>query len=469
MGLVMKRMERGQKNKSALPPEGSGTSCPQTALPPSLCCTILGSVTEGIFTIGKDKNIQYFNAAAEAVTGFKSREALGQKCFDILRSSLCETGCLLNKTIMTGNPQTADHVFIIHKSGAQIPISLATHALKDRKGKVIGGLEIFHDLSEVEQLRKEMTRSFTHQDIIGQHPKMREILCFLPDVAQSDSPVLLEGSTGTGKELIARSIHSLSSRGKGPFVAVNCAALPDSLLESELFGYRKGAFTGALRDKPGRFLTAHQGTLFLDEIANTSGAFQADLLRVLEDGEFTPLGDNRPRKADFRLVTASNNDLKKMVQERKFREDLYYRLKVVRINLPSLNERKDDLPLLIDHFIRKFNLIKGKAIQGVKPEVLACLTDYPFPGNIRELKNIIEYAFISCQGPLIGKEHLSSDVLSGFSVAPGRPTEDGSPEAQKIREVLRRQGGNHIKSARALGISRTTLWRRLKRYHLVAP
>jgi len=296
---------------------------------------------------------------------------------------------------------------------------------------------------------------------------VREILGFLPDVAQSDSPVLIEGATGTGKELIARSLHSLSSRGKGPFVAVNCAALPDSLLESELFGYCQGAFTGALRNKPGRFLTAHQGTLFLDEIADTSAAFQADLLRVLEDGEFTPLGD--PRKADFRLVTASNHDLKKLVQEGRFREDLYYRLKVVRINLPSLNERKDDLPLLIDHFIREFNLIRGKTIQGAAPEVLACLRDYPFPGNVRELKNIIEYAFISCQGPLIGMEHLSSDVLNGISVAPGRPTEDRSPEAQKIREVLRSQGGNHIKSARALGISRTTLWRRLKRYHLVAP
>jgi PAS domain S-box-containing protein len=427
----------------------------------------LESITEGIFTIGMDKKIGFLNAAAEEITGFKAAEAIGHHCFDILRSSFCEKGCLLSKSLSTGYPQTASLVLIIHKTGAQIPISLSTYALKDRQGKVIGGLEIFRDLSEVEQLRKEMTRSFTHQDIIGQHPKVREILGFLPDVAQSDSPVLIEGATGTGKELIARSLHSLSSRGKGPFVAVNCAALPDSLLESELFGYCQGAFTGALRNKPGRFLTAHQGTLFLDEIADTSAAFQADLLRVLEDGEFTPLGD--PRKADFRLVTASNHDLKKLVQEGRFREDLYYRLKVVRINLPSLNERKDDLPLLIDHFIREFNLIRGKTIQGAAPEVLACLRDYPFPGNVRELKNIIEYAFISCQGPLIGMEHLSSDVLNGISVAPGRPTEDRSPEAQKIREVLRSQGGNHIKTARALGISRTTLWRRLKRYHLVAP
>jgi len=462
----MEKVKRGPKKKSARLPEGDGASCQVTGLSPFDCCNILESITEGIFTIGMDKKIGFLNAAAEAITGFKASEAIGHQCFDILRSSLCEKGCLLSKSLSTGNPQTASLVLIIHKTGAQIPISLSTYALKDRQGKVIGGLEIFRDLSEVEQLRREMTRSFTHQDIIGQHPKMRKILGFLPDVAQSDSPVLIEGATGTGKELIARSLHLLSSRSKGPFVAVNCAALPDTLLESELFGYSQGAFTGALRNKPGRFIAADKGTIFLDEIADTSAAFQADLLRVLEDGEFTPLGDTRPRKADFRLVTASNHDLKKMVQEGRFREDLYYRLKVVRINLPSLNERKDDLPLLIDHFIRKFNLIKGKAIQGVAPEVLACLRDYPFPGNVRELKNIIEYAFISCQGPLIGMEHLSSDVLNGFSVAPGRPAEDSSPEAQQIRAVLQKQGGNRIKSALALGISRTTLWRRLKRDHL---
>jgi PAS domain S-box-containing protein len=463
----MKKVERYPRKKSAFSLKGPKASCQITALPLSHCCTILESITEGIFTIGKDKEIRYFNTAAEVITGFQSREAIGHKCFDILRSSLCERGCLLDSTITTGRPQTADHVFIIHKTGAQIPVSLATHALKDRQGKVIGGLEIFRDLSEVEQLRKEMARGFTHLDIVGRHPKLREILGFLPDVAQSDSPVLIEGATGTGKELVARAIHFLSSRRQGPFVAVNCAALPDTLLESELFGYSKGAFTGALRNKPGRFSAADRGTLFLDEIANTSTAFQADLLRVLEDGEFTPLGDIRPRKTDFRIVTASNVNLKKMVQEGRFREDLYYRLKVVRIELPPLKERKDDLPLLIDHFIRKFNLIKGKSIQGVAPDVLACLMDYPFPGNIRELENIIEYAFISCKGPLIAKEHLSPDILSRPAFDTNRPEENPSPEVQKIRAVLQAQGGNRLKAARALGISRTTLWRRLRGDHPV--
>ncbi|MFH0788316.1 MAG: sigma 54-interacting transcriptional regulator [Pseudomonadota bacterium] len=461
----MKRVDRDPKKKSALLPDKPRASCPITALPPSLCCTILESVTEGIFMIGTDKKIRYFNAAAEAVTGFKNQEAIGEKCFDILRSSLCEKGCLLIKTLTTGNPQTSSQVFIIHKKGRQIPISLSTHLLKDRRGRVIGGLEIFRDHSDLENLRKEITRGFNFQDIIGRHPKMQEIMTFLPDVALSDSPVLIEGATGTGKELMARAIHSLSSRRTKPFVAVNCAALPDTLLESELFGYSKGAFTGALRNKPGRFLMADQGTLFLDEIANTSPAFQADLLRVLEDGEFTPLGDTRPRKTDFRILTASNVSLKKLVQERGFREDLYYRLKVVRIELPSLAERKEDLPLLIDHFIRKFNLIKGKNIQGVDGDALAFLSGYPFPGNIRELENIIEYAFISCKDPLIAKGHLPPDVFS--------PTSDLSTlsgqdllEAQQLQEVLKFHGGNHLKAAQSLGISRTTLWRRLKRYHL---
>jgi len=468
----MKKVEGDPKKKSPRSAPGTGSSCAVTSLPLSHCCSILECITEGIFVIGKDKKIRYFNPAAEIITGFKSQEAVGHKCFDILRSSLCQKGCLLDKSLASGNPQSTDRVSIIHKSGKQIPISLSTHVLKDQQGKVIGGLEIFRDHSEVEQLRKEISRGFTYQDIIGRHPKLIELINFLPEIALSDSPVLIEGATGTGKELIARAIHSLSSRRTKSFVAVNCAALPDTLLESELFGYRKGAFTGAFRDKPGRFLMADQGTLFLDEIANTSSAFQADLLRVLEDGEFTPLGDTRPHKADFRIVTASNVSLKKLVQEGRFREDLYYRLKVVKIELPPLTERKEDLPLLIDHFIRKFNLIKGKNIQGMDGDALAFLSNYSFPGNIRELENIIEYAFISCKGPLITREHFPSDVLMSASAPHCDLSGQDLVEAQhvrQIREVLQSQGGNRLKTAQSLGISRTTLWRRLKRYHLTAP
>ena len=299
---------------------------------------------------------------------------------------------------------------------------------------------------------------------------MQEILSLLPDIAESESPVLIEGPTGSGKELIARAVHNLSARKDRPFIPVNCAALPDTLLESELFGYTRGAFTGATRNKPGRFFLAHKGTLFLDEISNTSMAFQADLLRVLEDGEFTPLGETRAIKADFRLVSATNLDLKGLILEEKFRLDLYFRVKVAKITLPPLRERKEDIPLLINHFINKFNLIKQKSIQAVTPEVLSFLMEYPFPGNIRELENIIEYAFITCNAPVIGMEHLSKDLFEDlndktrFSSTISASYEN--EEARKIRASLDKHPGNKLEAARSLGMSRSTLWRKIKKYGL---
>jgi transcriptional regulator with PAS, ATPase and Fis domain len=260
----------------------------------------------------------------------------------------------------------------------------------------------------------------------------------------------------------------LSGRRGGPFIAVNCAALPETLLESELFGYAKGAFTGAMKNKAGRLLLANKGTLFLDEIASTSLAFQADLLRVLEDREFTPLGDTKSVKADFRLVTATNQDLRDLVQEGKFREDLYYRLNVAKISLPPLKERKDDIPLLVDHFIYKFNLIKGKNIEGVSSEVLSLLMDYAFPGNIRELENLIEYSFISCKGTTIDLEHLSRDLLESHRKKMPPLSTAEQEEAQKMQVILERHPHNRPEAARVLGMSRTTLWRKIRKYNLKA-
>ena len=447
--------------------------CKITSVLKSPCCTILESISDGVFTIDLNKRVTSFNRAAEAITGFKEQETIGQYCFDIFRANICERKCALDKTLASGNPQVHIPAQIISKSGDQKPISISTSILKDEGEEIIGGVETFRDLSELERLKRQLARSYTDEDIVGRHPKMREILSFLPDIAESESPVLIEGPTGSGKELIARAVHSLSPRKGGPFIAVNCAALPDTLLESELFGYARGAFTGAMRNKPGRFLLANKGTLFLDEICNTSTAFQSDLLRVLEDGEFTPLGETKTIKADFRVVTATNLDLKKLVQEEKFREDLYYRLNVAKISLPPLRERREDIPLLIDHFIHKFNLLKGRSIQSVTPEVLSCLMDYPFPGNIRELENIIEYAFIPCKGQMIGMEHLPKDLLDGpGSMNAGFPEPlipHEHEEAKKIRVVLNQHGGNRIKTARSLGMSRSTLWRKIKKYGLVEP
>ncbi|RLA80711.1 MAG: Fis family transcriptional regulator [Deltaproteobacteria bacterium] len=437
---------------------------------PSPCCIILESINDGVFTVDLKKRIATFNHAAELLTGFDSTEAIGQHCFDIFRANICEKDCAMDKTIDSGKPYKNPHAFIITKSGDKKPINIRTSAIKDIHDYVIGAIEVFRDMSDIDELRRQLTHNYTPEDIIGRHPRMQEILSLLPDIAESESPVLIEGPTGSGKELIARAVHNLSARKDRPFIPVNCAALPDTLLESELFGYTRGAFTGATRNKPGRFFLAHKGTLFLDEISNTSMAFQADLLRVLEDGEFTPLGETRAIKADFRLVSATNLDLKGLILEEKFRLDLYFRVKVAKITLPPLRERKEDIPLLINHFINKFNLIKQKSIQAVTPEVLSFLMEYPFPGNIRELENIIEYAFITCNAPVIGMEHLSKDLFEDlndktrFSSTISASYEN--EEARKIRASLDKHPGNKLEAARSLGMSRSTLWRKIKKYGL---
>jgi transcriptional regulator with PAS, ATPase and Fis domain len=372
---------------------------------------------------------------------------------------------------IAGHPQISVHARIIDKPGEQKPVCINTALLKGPQGEILGGVETFRDLSELERLRRELSRSFTTEDIVGNHPKIRGILSLLPDIAESDSPVLIEGPTGSGKELFARAIHNLSPRKDHPFIAVNCAALPETLLESELFGYSRGAFTGALRNKPGRFLLANKGTLFLDEIGTTSPAFQADLLRVLQDGEFMPLGETKALRVDVRVVAATNVDLKKLILQGRFREDLYYRLNVVKISLPALRERKEDIPLLIDHFIQKFNLIKGRAIRGATPDVLSFLMGYPFPGNIRELENIIQYAFIRCKADLIGLEHLSEELFEKADDQKGFLSDlhasHHPEEVEQIRSVLNQYGGNRIETAKVLGISRSTLWRKIKKYGLV--
>lgn len=444
----------------AAPPEGGST-----------CCTILDSIGEGVFTINLQKQITFFNRAAELITGFTREEAVGQYCFDIFRADVCEKKCPLDETLATHLSRSHYNATIISKDGEQKPISISTAVLKDSQGRTTGSVEIFRDLSDIERLRKELSQKYSFADIVGRHPRIREVLAFLPDIAQSDSNVLIEGPTGSGKELIARAIHNLSARNKGAFVAVNCAALPDTLLESELFGHAKGAFTGAHRDKPGRFMLAHQGTLFLDEIANTSLAFQADLLRVLETGEFTPLGRSKSMRSDFRVIAASNVDLKTLSRRGEFREDLYYRLNVVKISLPSLAERREDIPLLTAHFIEKLNLSKGRSIRTVTPEALERLMRHSFPGNIRELANIIEYAFIVCKGDVIGIEHLPKELLEHPSESRGhsadRSIAGAGPEAEQIRSALLQHQGNRVAAARSLGISRSTLWRKMSKHGLM--
>lgn len=451
-------------------PLRTNSSCRFLALPPAHCCAIVESVREGVITFDLQKTVTYANPAAEAITGFPADAMIGRKCFDVLQSELCRRRCPVDDLLSGGQSHIERQTRIIDQAGAIKTVALSCDPLCSEDGAVTGVVETFRDLSDLENLRKHLIQEYAIEDIIGRSPPMRRILSFLPDIAESDSAVLIEGATGTGKEMVAKAIHRLSGRRDGPFIAVNCAALPDTLLESELFGHIKGAFTGAVKDRRGRFELADGGTLFLDEIGSTSMAFQSDLLRVLEDGKFTPLGAAEARRSDFRLIAAANEELLQLIHQDRFRADLYYRVGVARIKLPPLSQRKEDIPILVDHFIQKFNLIKGRAIQGAASQTIALLFDYTFPGNIRELENIIEFAFIRCKNDWIEPQHLP-DELSAHRESGGREWGGGLlpqelDEALKIRSVLERCRGNRILAAKSLGISRSTLWRKIKKFGL---
>ncbi len=309
---------------------------------------ILESISDGVFTVDLQWRVSSFNRAAEKITGIPRKEALGKPCAEVFRSSLCGAECALQHTIKSGRHVIGKSAYIINAEGDRIPVSISTAVLKDEHGKVIGGVEVFRDLSEIDALRHELEGRYRAGGLVSRSPLMRRVFEVLPAIAASPSTVLVQGETGTGKELVARALHDLSPRKDGPFIAVNCGALPDTLLESELFGYKAGAFTGAVRDKPGRFALAKGGTLFLDEIGEVSPALQVRLLRVLQERVFEPLGSTRTEKADVRVVAATNRDLLQLCREGKFREDLYYRINVVRVELPPLRRRKEDIPLLAD-------------------------------------------------------------------------------------------------------------------------
>lgn len=424
---------------------------------------ILDSINDGVFTVDADWRITSFNRAAEGITGVSRQEAIGRPCWDVFRASLCEEGCALRRTLRTGQPVMDARAEIINAAGERVPIRLSTNLLRDTDGHVIGGVETFQDLRALEQLRRELEGRYQFEDIVGRSPAMRELFGLLPQVAAAPSTVLLEGPSGTGKELFARAIHNLSPRRKKPFVAVNCGALPDTLLESELFGYKAGAFTDARRDKPGRFALADGGTIFLDEIGDVSPAMQARLLRVLQEREIEPLGATQPVKVNVRVIAATNKDLAELVRQGKFREDLYYRIRVVHLKIPPLRDRREDIPLLVEHIIRKLNRLHGRAIAGVSEHVLARLMEYDYPGNVRELENILEYAFVLCRGDRIELENLPPELRPAEAAeAGGGPMTLEAAERRLIEAALRRHGGNRTRAARELGIDPSTLYRKLK-------
>lgn len=428
---------------------------------------ILDSIADGVFTVNQNFKITSFNKSAEKITGFTSKEALGKFCYEIFRSNICRTDCALNKTLKTGKNIVNFELNILTKDNKEIPVSISTAVLKNKSGNFMGGVETFRDISVIKELKKELTNKYHFNDIISQDKKMQKIFMILPDIAETDVTVLLYGDSGTGKELFATAIHNLSLRKDSPLIKVNCAAIPENLLESELFGYKKGAFTDAKYDKPGRFKLAEGGTIFLDEIGDLSMALQAKLLRVIQEKEFEEIGGTKTLKADVRIITATNKNLQKMVNEKKFREDLFYRLSVMKIEIPPLKNRREDIPLLIENFIKYFNLKHNKQIKSIDNDALNVLLNYDYPGNVRELQNIIEHSFILCKSSKIMKQHIPEYLKETiFKSKQSNIDIIESIKDLKYREVLkilRKNNYNKTKTAKELNIDRTTLWRWLKK------
>lgn len=426
---------------------------------------VLDSVALGIFTVDTDWNITFFNEEAERLTGFSRDEALGAKCYDTFHTRYCNEKCFLQKAIKTGRNIHKVRLNLLNKGNRPVPVEITAAVLRDAKGAVIGGVESFLDVAAKTAMEKELRRSYALDDFIGRDAGIQRIFDMLRLAAPSEAALLLLGETGTGKDLLARAAHNLSPRKNGPFIKINCAALPENLLESELFGYKKGAFTDAKKDKPGMFELAHGGALFLDEVGDLPSGLQAKLLQAIEDKRYYPLGASKPQHVDARIIAATNRDLAEAVRRGDFRGDLYYRLRVLEARIPPLRERTTDIPLLIEHFLGLLSGRHGKSIQCISPQAVRLLLGYAYPGNVRELMHILEHAIILAQDAQIRLEHLPESLLAPAGqtlYAAPRPLLDR--ERDYVLESLEANDWNITQTAEAMGVNRTTLWRKMKKH-----
>ena len=427
--------------------------------------TILDNITDGVYALDLNWRVTYFNRAAEKITGIPVNEAIGRSCFEVFRSNVCERNCVLRETMDTGFPVINKPIYIIRADKKTIPVSTTTTLLRDSNKKTIGGVVTFRDLSDISELRRTLFKQHSFEDIVSKSAEMHKIFSLLPQISQSHCTVLLEGASGTGKELFARAIHNNSPCKNGPFVAVNCGALPDTLVESELFGYKAGAFTDAKTDKPGRFEQARDGTLLLDEIGDISAAMQVRLLRVLENRTYEPLGSNKTIDTNARIIAATHCNMEELVRNGLFRRDLYYRINVVKLSLPSLGDRKEDIPILVDHFIQRFNHLTGKNIVGMSQRAMAMLMLHEWPGNVRELENAIEHAFVICRQDIIRVACLPNHILPSTAsdpILPGMTLKE--IEKCAIHQALKRNHGKRVVTAKELGIDKNTLRRKMLRF-----
>lgn len=440
--------------------------------------TVVSTIQDGIMIVDKEGTIVSVNQAMEKLTGYSSDDLVGDPC-SILDCDLClnsrgesdkshwcrlfEIGALKRRRCT-----------LMRKDGSVVEILKNASLLRNTGGQVIGAVETFTDITEItrkdhqiEAFRRELRAEDGFHGIIGISAPMKQVFDLIENVAQSDAPVIIFGESGTGKELVAEAIHSIGPRKNRPFVKVNCAALNESLLESELFGHVKGAFTGAIHGRAGRFEAAQEGDIFLDEIGDLPLVTQVKLLRVLEEKVIERVGDNRPIPVDVRIITATNRNLKRLVEEGIFREDLYFRINIIPITLPPLRERTNDIPILAQAFFEHIRLKSGKDIQGISDDGMAALLGHSWPGNVRELKSAFEYAFVACHGPLIQPHHFPPSIFDGPSPRAEMKRVALDPDEAKrteLIEALKKAGGNQSKAARILGVSRVTVWNRMNKF-----
>ncbi len=435
---------------------------------------VFEALPQGVFTVDRHYRITAFNQTAEHLTGYRRDQALGRACRDVFRSDLCRAGCPLQQALETGQTTLDQPVTVLNRDGRSQTLIVNVSLLKDRHGRVVGGVETFRPAAP-----DAPANTFARQPLlpaagsgpaqfagmVGQSRCMQRLFARLPDIAASEANLVITGESGTGKELLARAVHRLSARRQGPFMAVNCAALAETLLESELFGHERGAFTGATHQKAGRFERAAGGTLFLDEIGDLKPALQVKLLRVLEQRQFERVGGKHTIPLNARVISATNRDLNQALARGAFRADLYYRLRTVAVQIPPLRERPEDIPLLVDHFIKHFNVASGKHVRSIDPKVMRSFLQATWPGNIRELQRLIEHAFVFVKGPIIFARYLPQSDRGRVPVPDRAVAAEGgrkSIDQETILNALAQAKGRRADAAALLGISRTSLWRRMK-------
>jgi PAS domain S-box-containing protein len=446
---------------------------------------ILDSMAEGVFTLDTQGRITSWNRAMERISGYASSEALGNSCALLGFSKCLGMYCpedIRHCGILESDENEAKDCVLRHKQGWDIPVIKQARVVKDERDRVVGIVETVTDMTELEKARQKareatqlLTRHYGLQNIIGQSRAMQDVCHRVRAAAESRANVLVQGESGTGKEAIASAVHYNSEQAGQPLVTVNCSALSETLLESELFGHARGAFTGAIKDRRGRFEEAHGGSIFLDEIGELSPAIQVKLLRVLQEREIERVGESRPRKVDIRVIAATNHDLDELMAKGYFRRDLYYRLKVFPITVPPLRQRREDIPLLVSHFIRQQNKLTGRTIQGVEHRAMRLLMDHDWPGNVRELENAVQHAFVLCNQDLISAEDLPREIGTERvarqpdtpkAPADGRNRENAahSLDREKLWDLLRESGWNKAEVARQAGISRTAVWKYMRKW-----